>query len=79
MTNTENPTCLDAHAGDTSECSGAVLYRMAMSPTGIEYPRCDRHMESRWETQQEISNRYGVPLTYYGNDRDGYDDDWDNY
>ena len=81
MTNNEilNPgDCIDADDLFTG-CGGDVEYRIPMSPTGFSYPRCERHMEARWEKQQEISHRYGVPLTYYGNDRDGWDDDWNDY
>lgn len=60
-------------------CAGEVDYRIAMSPTGISYPWCEKHFDERWESQERISRTYGVPLTYYGNDHDGYNDDWDDY
>lgn len=69
MTNIE---CLDS--SDYDECGGTVEYRIAMSPTGISYPRCEVHFEQRWESQQRISRDYGVPTYYYGDE--GYDDDY---
>lgn len=67
--------CLDFDPCN-GDCAGAVEYRMAMSPTGISYPRCDLHMEQRWETQQRISRDYGVPLTYDG--PSGWADEYDD-
>lgn len=61
-TENNSPVCLDAN--DYESCVGLTDYRMAMSPTGISYPRCDGHYEARWETQERISRDYGVPLTY---------------
>lgn len=67
--------CLDGPI----DCAGAVEYRLAMSPTGISYPRCDEHMEQRWALQERLTSDYGVPLTYYGNDEDGWNDDYSDY
>lgn len=75
MTNSENLTpadCLDADAMFTG-CAGDVEYRLAMSATGISYPRCDAHFEARWETQQRLARDYGVPTYYYG--ESGWSDD----
>lgn len=62
--------CLDFHQGD---CSGAVEYRMAMSPSGKSFARCDHHMEIRWATQERLTRDYGVPLVYDGSDYEDYD------
>lgn len=48
--------CLDDH-GD-GECKGKVQYRMALSGTGIPYPRCDKHWSKRLDKQQAIRRRY---------------------
>lgn len=70
--------CLDhSPAPYENECSGAVEYRMAMSPTGVSFVRCDGHFEARWETQQRISRDYGVPLTY--DQPSGWADEWEDY
>jgi hypothetical protein len=61
------------------ECSGHVEYRLAMSPSGISYPGCDAHFEARWQEQERISSTSGVPLTYYGNEYDGYSVDYSDY
>lgn len=71
--------CLDYDPSDFISCSPDVEYRMAMSPTGISYPRCGFHYDQRWETQERLTRDYGVPLTYYGNDRDGWNDDYSDY
>lgn len=60
-------------------CGGGMEYRIAMSPTGISYPGCENCFEQRWVEQERISRTYGVPLTYYGNDEDGYNDDYSDY
>jgi hypothetical protein len=64
--------CIDGYEGD---CEGAVEYRLAMSGTGISYPRCDHHFEIRWETQERLARDYGIPVYYYGDDS-AYSDDY---
>ena len=49
--------CLDDYGEGT--CKGKVEYRMAMSSTGRNFPRCEKHFEERLETQQGINERYG--------------------
>lgn len=55
MTNESDPTCLDDYL---DECEGAVEYRFSLSPTGISYPRCDKHWAERLDIQEDISQRY---------------------
>lgn len=68
--------CLDWRDSVTNDCEGPVEYRLAMSGTGISYPRCEKHFEARWETQQRLARDYGVPVYYTGNDRDYEDYDY---
>jgi hypothetical protein len=46
--------CLD----DSALCSGPVEHRMALSGTGISYPRCDFHWDKRLAEQERINLRY---------------------
>lgn len=49
--------CLDfGREGDP--CKGEVEYRMNLSGTGVNHPRCEGHWEKRLETQQGINERY---------------------
>lgn len=50
--------CLDE--GGRTSCSGPIEYRMALSATGISYPRCERHWLKRLEVQDGINERYPV-------------------
>lgn len=70
--------CLDFDPCGT-DCAGAVEYRIAMSPTGRSFPRCDDHFESRWQEQERISSTYGVPLTYTDYGDYGWSDDYSDY
>lgn len=54
---TDELRCLDAHEGN---CKGPVEYRMALSPSGKQFPRCERHWEERLEEQERINQRYPV-------------------
>lgn len=47
--------CLDDHDGD---CEGTVEYRFALSGTGINYPRCDKHWDERLTYQRKLDQRY---------------------
>jgi hypothetical protein len=47
--------CLDAARGD---CEGPVEYRLALSGTGRNFPRCDRHWAQRLDAQAGIDERY---------------------
>ena len=49
--------CLDA-GPDPDECEGPIEYRMALSGTGISYPRCEKHWHERCVKQDEINARY---------------------
>jgi hypothetical protein len=51
--------CMQAADGE-GQCAGPVEYRMALSGTGISYPRCDKHWSERLEIQEGISARYPV-------------------
>lgn len=66
--------CLDSSPYES--CDGAVEYRLAMSGTGISYPRCDLHFDARWQTQERLARDYGVPLYNYGDDYDSFGDDY---
>ncbi len=59
MTSEEPIVCMQ-HADGEGKCAGHVEYRMALSGTGISYPRCDKHWEERVEIQQGIDQRYPV-------------------
>ena len=48
--------CLDDHGDGT--CSGQVEYRFALSPSGRQFPRCDRHWQERLDVQEGINERY---------------------
>lgn len=49
------PECLDKGRGD---CSSNVEYRMALSSTGVSFPRCDNHWTVRLHEQEKINERY---------------------
>lgn len=49
--------CIDNYL-DT--CEGAVEYRMALSGTGISYPRCDKHWSVRLDAEEKLRERYPV-------------------
>jgi hypothetical protein len=53
----ETLTCLDDHGEGT--CEGAIEYRMALSGTGKQFPRCEKHFEERLKTQEQITRKYG--------------------
>jgi hypothetical protein len=46
--------CLD----ESPLCHGNVEHRMALSGTGVSYPRCDFHWDKRLAKQEEINLRY---------------------
>lgn len=50
--------CLDDHGEGT--CSGPVEFRFALSPSGRQFPRCDRHWAERLDEQERINERYPV-------------------
>lgn len=50
--------CLDDIGNPDDPCEGAVEYRMALSATGVSYPRCEKHWAARMETQEAINRRY---------------------
>lgn len=56
MTANEAPLeCLDRHK---TACSGPVEYRMALSATGVSFPRCEKHWIERLDVQDGINARY---------------------
>lgn len=73
--------CLDFYQGEVEDdaCEGAVEYRFAMSPTGISYPRCDKHHEARVDRQSQIVSRYGGLMDYTGYSDFGYADETSDY
>lgn len=50
--------CMDDGDNDTG-CTGAVEYRMSLSPTGISFPRCDRHWAKRLDAEERMNERVG--------------------
>lgn len=49
--------CLDNnHSHDP--CRGTIEYRMALSATGVSFPRCDPHWDKRLDQQEETDRRY---------------------
>lgn len=64
--------CLDFDPGN-GDCTGEVVERPSMSPTGIWYPRCEGHYAKRLDTQRGIVSRYGGQMFYDGPERD---EDW---
>lgn len=46
--------CLDGPEG----CEGEVEYRMALSPSGRPFPRCEKHWGERLDVQDGINERY---------------------
>lgn len=40
------------------DCAGAVEYRMALSGTGVHYPRCDGHWAARLDTEERLRRDY---------------------
>lgn len=52
----ESVVCLDSEA--ETPCAGAVEYRVALSATGVSYPRCSSHWEARLVIQEGINERY---------------------
>lgn len=46
--------CLDGPKG----CQGQVEYRMALSSTGRQFPRCEQHWDERVAEQDRINERY---------------------
>lgn len=55
--------CLDD--GDPRDpCEGSVELRMALSPTGVPFPRCERHWDRRLAEQERIDSLYGGSLAH---------------
>jgi hypothetical protein len=46
---------------DDGTCDGPVEYRMALSPSGENFPRCNRHWGARLVEQDRITRLYGHP------------------
>lgn len=53
----DDDKCIDDHDGD---CKGDTEYRMALSGTGISYPRCDHHWGLRLDLEDQLRDRYPV-------------------
>lgn len=47
--------CMEGEEG----CDGPVEYRVALSPTGRSFPRCEKHWQKRLDRQAVIRRRYG--------------------
>lgn len=52
--------CLDDFDGAYGACGGPVAYRMALSPTGRSFPRCDKHWDEALTRDEELRRRYPV-------------------
>lgn len=39
-------------------CAGHVEYRMALSKTGVSYPRCEAHWGARLDTEDRLRRDY---------------------
>lgn len=51
----EEPECLNGPTG----CSGTVEYRLALSPSGRSFPRCEGHWLKRLDTEQHSVKVHG--------------------
>jgi len=47
--------CLDY---GTSDCAGAVEYRMSLSGSGMAFQRCDAHWDQRLEREEQLRQDY---------------------
>jgi hypothetical protein len=47
--------CLDG----PEDCSGAVLFRIPLSPSGRSFARCDKHWADRLDQEAETVRKYG--------------------
>lgn len=43
---------------DDIDCNGAVMFRMSLSPSGENFPRCESHWGKRLKEQDQINQRY---------------------
>lgn len=53
----EDLECLD-HGRPDDPCEGAVEYRMSLTASGRNFPRCDHHWDKRLEEQERINRDY---------------------
>jgi hypothetical protein len=66
-------------------CEGPVAYRMALSATGVSYPRCEGHWHQRLETEQRLRQDYPdspTPPAWFGPTSGGmneWGEYWDDY
>jgi len=58
LCNHEMLVCLDRHR--STECSEYVEFRISMSPSGVSYPRCDKHFELAYQRYLETEAKYGM-------------------
>lgn len=65
--------CLDDAEGFS--CEGEAVHRPAMSSTGVEFVRCDKHFAERQDIQRGIVSRYGGKMYYDGPEEDSYGDE----
>lgn len=57
MARTDQLECLES-GNDHDPCRGAVEYRMALSASGKNFPRCDHHWSKRLTEQERINQDY---------------------
>lgn len=76
--------CLSEEGGLGHACEGPVEYRMALSGTGISYPRCDYHWQKRLEEQERLNVDYPdspIPPAWFhdcGGGVNEYGERWDD-
>lgn len=73
--------CLSEEGGLGHPCEGTVEYRMALSGTGVSYPRCAYHWDKRLEEQERINADYPdspIPPDWFDpmNAGEHWDDDY---
>lgn len=71
--------CLDDRTGET--CQGETEHRMALSATGISYPRCDLHWDAALAYASRVREAYpdsSTPPDWYDPEAAGeyWDDDY---
>jgi hypothetical protein len=55
ITDDEHLECLE----QGPDCAGPVEYRMALSPSGRSFARCEHHFQLRLDEQDRINATYG--------------------
>lgn len=61
MPDTEPLECIE----DPADCWGPVAYRMALSPSGESFPRCEHHWEARLDDEAMMIPDSDVPPAWF--------------